>query len=226
MSKKIAVDYDLQNQSRIQNVPNPINPGDVVNKSYADSLSSGMTPPVDFDASGFPNYPAATAGDRFIVTLAGKVGGASGENVNVGDVIHCKANSAGGDQATAGSDFFIVEGNKEQASETVPGFAVIATQAEVNAGLDDTRIVTPAKMETRMNSKLAAQTYSTTVGDGTNTSFQVTHNLNTVVPTVQVKETTSGDVVEAGITVDDANNITVEFAQAPATNFYTIIAQK
>ena len=226
MAEKIADNLDLQNQSRIVNVPSPQNAGDAVPKSYVDGLASGQGSTTDFDASANPNYPSGNANDKWVVTVAGKVGGGSGKDVQVGDVITAKTNTVGGTQAAAGGDFFIVEGNKDKATEAVLGLVERATQAEVNAGTDDERYITPLKAETRMNAKLAAQTYNTTIGNGSDTSFQVTHGLNTTNPIVQVKETASGDIVRTGMAINNANNITVTFSQAPTTNFYTVIVQK
>lgn len=59
-----------------------------------------------------PNYPAGNAGDTYRVTLAGRVGGASGPVVEVGDVLICSAdNSASGDHAAVGNNWVIVQTN-------------------------------------------------------------------------------------------------------------------
>lgn len=53
-----------------------------------------------FDCSGNPNYPAASAGDLYIVTVAGKIGGSSGVSVSVGDFFFTEANTSGGTSPT------------------------------------------------------------------------------------------------------------------------------
>lgn len=63
------------------------------------------------DCSGNPNYPAASAGDAYVVSVAGKIGGASGANVDVGDVFVATADNAGGTQAGVGSSWVILEHN-------------------------------------------------------------------------------------------------------------------
>lgn len=65
----------------------------------------------DTDASGNPNYPAASKGDAYYVTVAGKVGGASGKSVDVGDVYVAKADNAGGTEAGVGTSWFVLEHN-------------------------------------------------------------------------------------------------------------------
>jgi hypothetical protein len=75
-------------------------------KTYADALigaNDAMSYKGVIDCSGNPNYPAANSGDVYKVSVAGKIGGASGTNVEVGDLILCTHDaSASGDQATVG----------------------------------------------------------------------------------------------------------------------------
>ena len=63
------------------------------------------------DASGNPNYVAAVKGDTYYITVAGKVGGASGKVVSVGDALVCSADNAGGDEAAVGTSWFVLEAN-------------------------------------------------------------------------------------------------------------------
>lgn len=63
------------------------------------------------DCSTSPDYPAATKGYVWIVSVAGKIGGASGINVEVGDTIICRTTTVSGDQATVGANFNIVQAN-------------------------------------------------------------------------------------------------------------------
>lgn len=63
------------------------------------------------NCSANPNYPAASKGDAYVVTVAGKIGGASGTSVDVGDVYVASADNAGGTQAGVGSSWFVLEHN-------------------------------------------------------------------------------------------------------------------
>lgn len=63
------------------------------------------------DCSANPNYPASDAGDVYVVSVAGKIGGGSGAVVNAGDTVICKVTNAGGTQAAVGANFVIIEGN-------------------------------------------------------------------------------------------------------------------
>lgn len=79
------------------------------------AVAAAVTGLLDFkgniDASANPNYPAASAGDAYFVSVAGKVGGASGTSVDVGDTVVAKADNAGGTQASVGTSWFVLEHN-------------------------------------------------------------------------------------------------------------------
>lgn len=64
------------------------------------------------DCSTNPNYPAANAGDTYKVSVAGKIGGASGVNVMQGFLLVCLAdNTASGTHAVVGANWDIVPVN-------------------------------------------------------------------------------------------------------------------
>lgn len=64
------------------------------------------------DASSNPNYPAADAGHTYRISVAGKIGGASGPNVEVGDMIISHVDSsASGTHATVGANWDIIQAN-------------------------------------------------------------------------------------------------------------------
>lgn len=63
------------------------------------------------DCSGNPNYPAAVKGDAYMVSVAGKIGGASGVSMAVGDVYFAIADNAGGTQGSVGASWDQLEHN-------------------------------------------------------------------------------------------------------------------
>jgi hypothetical protein len=68
--------------------------------------------------------------------------------------------------------------------------------------------------------------FATSIGNGTNTSYTVTHNLGTTDIDVNVFETGgSKRQVVTEVRIVDGNNITVIFAVAPAVNAYRVIVE-
>lgn len=84
-------------------------------KAYADGLldaNNAYQYKGVIDCSANPNYPAASAGWTYKVSVAGKIGGASGVVVEVGDTLTCIVDgSAAGNQATVGANWIAVQTN-------------------------------------------------------------------------------------------------------------------
>ena len=81
-------------------------------KTYVDTAVTGV---LDFkgstNCSANPNYPVGYKGDAYIVSVAGKIGGASGKSVDVSDVYLCLADNAGGAEASVGTSWSVLEHN-------------------------------------------------------------------------------------------------------------------
>jgi hypothetical protein len=107
------------------------------------------------------------------------------------------------------------------ASETTAGIAELATQAEVDAGTDDLRIVTPLKLA---NWSGRLRKVSTSIGDGSATSYVVTHNLNTRDVIIRVFPNSGEyDDVEVDVQRTSTTTATLVFATAPASNAYRVV---
>ena len=64
------------------------------------------------DASTNPNYPAGDNGNIYRISSAGKIGGASGKNVEAGDMLICLVDgSSSGTQASVGANWNITQVN-------------------------------------------------------------------------------------------------------------------
>jgi hypothetical protein len=97
--------------------------GQIIKKVDGTNFNVTWGDPIDADAlvykgaincSTNPNYPAADAGDTYKVSAAGKIGGASGPSVAVGDLIICSVDStASGDHATVGSHWSVIGATTE-----------------------------------------------------------------------------------------------------------------
>lgn len=102
------------------------------------------------------------------------------------------------------------------ASETSAGIAELATQAETDAGTDDARIVTPLKLAT---SPWASKKFAANFGDGSATSYAITHNLNTFDVDVEVyRNSGNRDTVLCEVQRTSVNQVTLVFDSAVASN--------
>lgn len=108
-------------------------------------VSAGVRVPLPLDASTNPDYPAATAGDSYRITVSGKIGGASGELVQKGDVVTAIADNSGGSQAAVGSQWYILQANIDSATESVEGITRIATSGEADGLSEAFAYLTPLR---------------------------------------------------------------------------------
>lgn len=107
------------------------------------------------------------------------------------------------------------------ASETSAGIAEIATQTETDTGTDDARIVTPLKLANWSGRKRKG---SADIGDGSATSFTVTHNFNTREVHVAVYRNSGNyDEVDVEIRHNSVNAIDLVFASAPSSNQFHVV---
>jgi hypothetical protein len=102
-------------------------------------VSAAVTGLLDFkgstNASANPNYPAASKGDAYVISAAGKVGGASGVAVDVGDVYVASADNAGGTQASVGTSWFVLEHNLAGALLAANNLSDLASAATARTNL-------------------------------------------------------------------------------------------
>lgn len=107
------------------------------------------------------------------------------------------------------------------ASDTTAGIAELATQAEVNTGTDAVRIVTPQALA-GWTGRL--RRHAADLGDGSATSFTITHNFNTLDVIAQVRRNSGNrDVVLCDMEVLDANSVRFTFAAAPTSGQFRAI---
>ena len=107
-------------------------------RTYVNTLTTGLWDfKGDIACAANPNYPAASKGDTYVVTTGGKIGGASGQTVETGDIIIAKADNAGGTEAGVGANWTILQVN------TLAAAIVFASIAEVRGGVANNKAIAP-----------------------------------------------------------------------------------
>lgn len=147
--------------------------GALVYKGGYDAATN--TPNLDNSPTGIQQgftYTVTVAGDFF------------NERVDPGDMIIAEV-----DNPDSLSDWTVVNKNIEEilyATTSVAGKIELATQAEVNAGNDSTRAVTPSTLHTLLANRVSESTYKTHIGNGSASSFDIVHGLGTRDVMIQV----------------------------------------
>lgn len=106
------------------------------------------------------------------------------------------------------------------ASESTAGIAELATQAETDAGTDDARIITPLKLATWSG---RIKKFSVSIGDGSATSYTVTHNLASRDVHVTVYNASNYEEVITDVAHTTTNTLTIIFATAPSSDAYRVV---
>ena len=121
-----------------------------------------------------------------------------------------------------GSPAFVTFGTSTPvASTSQQGTVQIATQTDVDTGTDALKPVTPATLTNWAN---RIRKFAQTFGDGSATSFTITHNLNTKDLQVTVYSVGSTfDEVNCDVQHTTVNSITLVFAAAPSASQFRVV---
>lgn len=192
-------------------------------KSYVDNAISSLgNLEGGFDAATLTAFPVSAGGtkkgDYWYATSNGTVNGII---LKTGDVLVANKDNA---STTLPSDWIFLQTNVDQATESTPGIAEIATQVETNAGTDDQRIVTPLKLKTFFDTIIGG--FAANVGNGSSTSFVLSHGLNTLDVVIEIYEVSTGDTVITDTSRTSVNSVTVLFNTAPTANQYRVVIKK
>lgn len=143
-------------------------------KAYADGLldaNNAYQYKGVIDCSANPNYPAASAGWTYKVSVAGKIGGAAGVVVEVGDSVTCIVDgTSAGNQATVGANWIVMQTNIDgavvgPASSTANAIAIFSgTTGKVvsdSAVVISTDGTFASNSDSKLPSEKAVKTYLT-----------------------------------------------------------------
>ena len=148
--------------------------------------------------------------------------GTTDETISNGDTVEF-AGAGGISVSQAAGVVTITSSNNNyslpSANTTTVGGVELATTTEAATGTDSSRAVTAAGVTSWFN----ARRFKTSVGNGSATAFSVNHGLNSTDIIVQVWNLTDGTQTFTSTEVTDANNIAIEFADAPTASQYRVI---
>lgn len=106
-----------------------------VASAVAAAVTGLYDPKGSIDCAANPNYPAALVGDVYWVSVAGKIGGASGRVVEAGDTIVATADNAGGTQAGVGASWVVTQNNIDLGNIAITGGTIDGVVIGQNAPL-------------------------------------------------------------------------------------------
>ena len=172
------------------------------------SLSGDVTGTVSFDGSS--NVSISTTISANSVALGADTTGNYVASIGASNGVAATGTGEGAAVSITGVN----------ASETAVGVVELATQAEVDAGADTTRVVTPATL----SSNLSAQSYSTDIGGSS--SVVVTHNLGTRDVIVQVYSNSTYESVYMDVERTTTNTVTFSTAVVMAADAYRVLITK
>lgn len=118
----------------------PTSGSHAANKAYVDAAAAAAAVGLlDYkgvlDCSGNPTYPSASKGDVYLISVGGKIGGASGTSVDAGDWAIANADNAGGTEASVGSSWGHVEHNLVGALLAANNLSDVASAATARTNL-------------------------------------------------------------------------------------------
>ncbi len=157
---------------------------------------------------------AIAVGDTYTVTADGLF---FTEQVRVGDFLIAEVATAAG-AGSALANWTVVQSNIDVATAAATSGAAV----KGISGYDSADFT----VDTAGWVQLANKTFTASIGNGSATSYTVTHNLNSFDVIVQLYDLSTYDTVYADVVRTSANVVTISFTTAPTTNDIRVLIQE
>ena len=157
---------------------------------------------------------AIAVGDTYTVTADGLF---FSEQVRIGDFLIAETATAAG-AGSALANWTVVQSNIDIATAAATAGAAI----KGISGYDSADFT----VDTTGWVQLSNKTFTASIGNGSATSYTITHNLNSFDVIVQLYDLSSYDTVYADVVRTSANVVTVNFTTAPTTNDIRVLIQE
>lgn len=237
--QKVLTPLDMQNNS-IRNLPTPTNNDEPAIKSYVDGLLQGVrwkeqvraatTANITLSGTQTIDGVSLIASDRCLVKNQSTASANGIYEVQAGSWV--RAPDADTALEVTGMAMFVQEGTTQGNTQWVcstDGAITLGTTSltfsQLGAGTTYTAGtgISVSGSVISVDTTVTARKAGATIGDGTATSFNVTHNLGTTDAVVMIRESAGGNAqVLADVVFTNSNTVTVAFAVAPTTGQYRV----
>jgi hypothetical protein len=184
-------------------------------------------------------YAKGTSGPVQAMTI--NVNGATSPRVGIGVTSPTATLDVSGDVKVSGTITGTLNGNASTAtrlqtarnisldgslsgSVSFDGSASVTLNASINAGaVGTTQIADGAVTASKLAPGAATRVFQSTIGDGTNSTYTITHNLNTTNVEVSLILLSTNEKIGAKVEVLNNNQIQVSFISPIATNSVKVV---
>ena len=171
------------------------------------------------DCSANPNYPAANAGDLYVISGAGKVGGASGTAVEVGDAILCNTDgTTSGDEAAKGAYWDVLQGSFNLADYAALAGATFTGNVAIGSTSAGKNLTVNATEGSEMSPALGGANWTC----GTDGTGGWTANAGTLVKTTSAGTQTATPSGTFSVTAGRTYKVVIVCSAAANSPTYTI----